>query len=198
MTPTGGLTADPLDILLRHDHWGTRRVLEICATLTPEQFERKFEIGPGSLHNTLAHMIGAMRRWADRIAGRVLRPSIDALRSGATEAWVYTPQELMGLLDEAATDLAVIATEARLPGGVGLESIFEVQFGPTLYRFTRGVALVHIATHGMHHRAQCMNMIRHLGLTGLSAAELPEIGVCDWQAEIETKQLEPFVRRNPA
>ena len=64
MTPTGGLTADPLDILLRHDHWGTRRVLEICATLTPEQFQQRFEIGPGSLHNTLAHVIGAMRRCA--------------------------------------------------------------------------------------------------------------------------------------
>lgn len=197
MTTSGGLTADPLDILLRHDHWGTGRVLEICATLTPEQFGRKFEIGPGSLHNTLAHTVGAMRRWADRIAGRTLRPSIDALRAGggaAAEARVFTPQELMGLLDEAAADLAVIATEARLPGGSGLDSVIDVQFGPTLYRFTRGVALVHIATHGMHHRAQCMNMIRRLGLPGLSAEDLPEIGVCDWQAEVETKQLEPFVR----
>ncbi|MEK6702974.1 MAG: DinB family protein [Planctomycetota bacterium] len=189
------LSSDALDILLRHDHWATRRVLEICATLTPEQFGRKFEIGPGSLHHTLAHTVGAMRRWADRIVGRELRPSIDALRGGAAaEVRVFTPQELVGLLDEAATDLAVIATEARLPGGSGLDSVIEVQFGPTLYRFTRGAALVHIGTHGMHHRAQCMNMIRRLGLPGLSAEDLPEIGVCDWQAEVETKQLKPFVR----
>ena len=71
-----------------------------------------------------------------------------------------------------------------------------MKFGATVYRFTRGVALVHIATHGMHHRAQCMNMIRHLGLAGLLVSDLPEIGVCDWQAEVESKQLEPFVRRN--
>jgi hypothetical protein len=42
--------SDPLDILLTHDRWATRGVLEACAALTPEQFQLRFDIGPGSLH----------------------------------------------------------------------------------------------------------------------------------------------------
>jgi uncharacterized damage-inducible protein DinB len=41
--------------------------------------------------------------------------------------------------------------------------------------------LVHVATHGSHHRAQGLNMLRRLGLPGVSD-RLPEIDVLDWQA----------------
>ena len=62
MTLDGGLSADPLDILLKHDRWGTRRLLDVCEGLTAEQFQRRFDMGPGSLHDTLTHIIAAMRR----------------------------------------------------------------------------------------------------------------------------------------
>ena len=31
-------------------------------------------------------------------------------------------------------------------------------------QFTRAAAMVHVTTHGMHHRAQALNMLRHLGV----------------------------------
>ena len=37
--------------------------------------------------------------------------------------------------------------------------------------------LAHVATHGMHHRAQCLNMLRQLG------APLPEIDLLEWQLQ---------------
>ncbi|MFM8818841.1 MAG: DinB family protein [Phycisphaerales bacterium] len=163
---------DPLDILLRHDAWATREVLRACARLTEEQWHRRFEIGPGSLHDTLTHVVGAMFRWADRIDGppAALRPSIegDARR---------TPAELLELLESAASGLTASAERAKARG-LGTE--FEVTLAGQTHRFTLGAALVHVTTHGMHHRAQCLNMLRHLAVPGISD-RLPEIDPLDWQ-----------------
>ena len=169
--------ADPLDILLRHDAWATREVLRACTALTDEQWHRRFEIGPGSLHDTLTHVIGAMLRWADRIDGppTPLRPSIE----GAARR---TPTELLAILEPAAAGLAASAERARARG---LGTAFDVTLAGQTHRFTLGAALVHVTTHGMHHRAQCLNMLRHLGVPGVSD-RLPEIDPLDWQLQATT------------
>ena len=166
--------ADPLDILLRHDAWATREVLRACAALTDEQWHRRFEIGPGSLHDTLTHVIGAMLRWADRIDGppTPLRPSIE-------DEARRTPAELLAILEPAAAGLAASAERARARG---LGTAFDVTLAGQTHRFTLGAALVHVTTHGMHHRAQCLNMLRHLGVPGVSD-RLPEIDPLDWQLQ---------------
>lgn len=190
----GDLSYNPLDVLLRHDHWGTRRVLEVCRDLTPEQFGQRFDIGPGSLHETLTHVIGAMRRWADRLVQRPLRPAVDNPPRNAgmpSEYRVRTPDELIALLDEAAAELAAIAGEIQKPGGAGLSSEIRFALDGAEHRTTRGAGLVHVTTHGSHHRAQCLNMLRRLGVL-----RLPELTVVDWQSEVETKMTEPFARRN--
>jgi len=190
-----GLSSDPLEILLKHDHWGTKRLLEVCEGLTPEQFHQKFDIGPGSLHATLTHIIGAMQRWAVRVDERQLRPEVDEPSRHPDLPSDYrqrTPRELIELLDEAADDLAAVADAAAEDG---LDETIIVRFGQTDYTFTKAAALVHVATHGMHHRAQCLNMLRRLEIEK-SPDDLPELGVIDWQAEVETRQLKPYTRRN--
>ena len=164
--------SDPLDILLRHDAWATREVLRACSGLTDEQWHRRFEIGPGSLHDALTHVVGAMLRWADRIDGppTELRPSIEGIAR-------RTPAELLALLEAAESGLAASADRARARG-LGTE--FDVTLAGKTHRFTLGAALVHVTTHGMHHRAQCLNMLRHLGAPGISD-RLPEIDPLDWQ-----------------
>ncbi len=52
--------SDPLTILLLHDRWATGQVLEACEGLPEEAFHRRFEIGPGSLHDALTHIVGTM------------------------------------------------------------------------------------------------------------------------------------------
>jgi uncharacterized damage-inducible protein DinB len=46
--------------------------------------------------------------------------------------------------------------------------------GKTL-QLTRGAVLAQVATHGMHHRAQCLNMLRQLGVS-----PLPPSSVVEW------------------
>ncbi|MEY5060612.1 MAG: hypothetical protein RIS45_533 [Planctomycetota bacterium] len=172
--PCGAAQAhDPLAISLEHNAWATREVLRACEKLTDDAWHRRFEIGPGSLHDTITHIVGAMFRWADRIDGppRVVRPSIE---DGSRR----TPAELRALLDLAAADLAATAARAQARG---LSTALDVTLGGTPYRFTLGAMLMHVATHGMHHRAQCLNMLRHLAVPGVSDA-LPEIDLLEWEA----------------
>ena len=128
-------------------------------------------MGPGSLHDTLTHIVGAMLRWADRIDGppQPVRASIeDGTRRSAAQ--------LRALLDDADSSLAASAARARQRG---LEAALDVTLGGTPYRFTLGAMLAHVATHGMHHRAQCLNMLRQLAAPGVSDA-LPEIDALDF------------------
>jgi uncharacterized damage-inducible protein DinB len=187
------LSSDPLDILLAHNLWATRRVLEACLPLSAEQFARPFDMGPGNLHDTLTHIIAAMRRWCDRLAGRTLRPAIDKpLRNVGAAGMVSqyktrTPAELIALLEEAAKELDALVHGLGRPGARSLGDTVPVEFNGKVYTFTLGAGLVHVLTHGVHHRAQCLNMLRQIGVYAVK--DLPELAVVDWQAEVETGQL---------
>lgn len=163
--PTLGPNAragDPLEILLAHNRWATRNVLEVCRGLTPEQFARPFEMGPGSLHATLLHVLGAMRGWGDMLAGREQRPRLE--HDGPR-----TPEQMLELLDEISDDLEASARAHPNDEDVSGER------GGRRYTFRRGAVLTHVLTHGMHHRAQCLNMLRQLGVE-----PLPRSAVIEW------------------
>lgn len=153
--------SDPVEILLASNRWATRNILEACAGLSEDQFHRRFEMGPGSLHDALTHILGAMRGWGDLLAGREQRPRLDGEQRSV-------PQ-LLELLDEIADDLDASAKAHPVD-----ELVTRVRDGKT-YTFTRGAVLTHVTTHGMHHRAQCLNMLRHLGVD-----PLPASSVVDW------------------
>ncbi len=155
-------TADPIEVLLAHDTWATRELLTVVATLPTEQFTRQFPMGPGSIQATLTHMLGAVRAWTDLLAGRDFRPRLEATGP-------YRPEQLLTFLDESVKDFA---THARAHPLSGL--VHRVRDGKT-YTFTRCVVITHVATHGMHHRAQCLNMLRQLGVT-----PLPKSSVVEW------------------
>ena len=154
-------SSDPIEILLTQNCWATRNLLETCGTLTSEQFHQRFEMGPGSLHDTLTHILGAMRGWGDMLAGREQRERLEGQQR--------TTQELLSLLDEISEDLADSAqkhpTHELVTGSRGGRS----------FTFSRGGVLTHVTTHGMHHRAQCLNMLRQLGVE-----PLPPSAVVEW------------------
>lgn len=162
-------TSNPLDILLAHDRWATGQILAACAKLTPEQFHQRFEMGPGSLHDTTTHILAAMRVWGDLLAGREQRPRLEGTKR--------TPDELLTMLDEIAGDMAASARAHPVD-----QTLSRIRDGKT-YTFTRGGVLTHITTHGMHHRAQCLNMLRHLGVK-----PLPLSSVMEWINTVDSRQ----------
>jgi uncharacterized damage-inducible protein DinB len=159
-----------LSTLFGHNLWATDVLLRRCRTLTSEQFHQRFEIGLGSLHDTLRHIIGAMLRWADRIGERPLRDSIE--KSGRT----YSPDELRELLRQAHEDLFGVVRRVAADGRLNEKMQFVAPDTPA-YTFTRCSAIVHVATHGMHHRAQALNMLRRLGLPPLEM----DLDTVEWE-----------------
>ncbi len=155
-------TSDFREILLVTNQWATRNILDACVPLDHDQFHRSFEMGLGSLHNTTTHILGAMRGWDDLLAGREQRPRLEE------EADERTPAQLIQLLDEIAADLYQSAT------GHPPDEIVTGSRGGREYSFTRGGVITHVTTHGMHHRAQCLNMLRHLGVSPLPASSVVE------------------------
>ncbi len=158
--------SNPLDILLAHNHWATRNVLDACSALSTEQFHRRFEMGLGNLHDTFDHVIGAIRVWTDVLHQRPVRPISDGKTRGV-------PDFLM-LLDATCAELDEIARAHPLEGVVE-----RIRDGKT-WKYTRGAVLTHVTTHGMHHRAQALNMLRHLGVKSL-----PQSSVVEWMRAVD-------------
>jgi uncharacterized damage-inducible protein DinB len=156
-------TSDLLQILLAHDPWATQQILDACLKLTAEQFHQRFDMGPGSLHDTTAHIIGAMQAWTQTLAGQPMGARIDK------DGQRCTPEQLKAALHTAASELAAEAHRLPLTGMVSRE-----RDGKT-FQFTRGAVLAHMATHAMHHRAQCLNMLKQLGVK-----PLPPSSVTEW------------------
>jgi uncharacterized damage-inducible protein DinB len=162
-------TSNPVEILLEHDRWATRNIIAACAGLTHDQFHQRFEMGPGSLHETTTHILHALRGWGDLLAGREQRPPLE----GKERA----PAELLALLDELADDFSANARKHPL------EETVSRQRDGKMYTFSRGGVITHVATHGMHHRAQCLNMLRHLGVN-----PLPQSSVLEWMLMADPKK----------
>ncbi len=139
-----------------------------------------------------------MRIWTDRLAGRPLRPRLMA-RPGqvdpTADAKPRTPDELLTLLDDAERDLSQTAAACDLGSIVAME--WPAGHGHPAgamkaYTFTRAAVIAHVTTHGYHHRAQCLNMLRQLGAPVPGVTDgYPELSAVDWQAAVE---LPPAIR----
>ena len=141
--------------LFRFDDWGNRKVLELAAPLPDALLDRPFEMGSGSLRKTLQHMHGAAAIWLDRWKGihPAQFPPSDATAgmSALAESIRRTAEQrdaFVAGFDDAK--LAAELTFANLKGE----------------RHTRRFVdlMLHVVNHGVHHRAQAANMLRHLGV----------------------------------
>lgn len=169
-----------LSHLLAHDAWATRRLLEHASLLDDAALDRPFDIGPGCLRATFTHIVSAMARWADRITECEIRPTLES-RLDPTCA-PLSVADLLAALDHGARDLVESACLAEQRGLTGfIVARFTNAAGHTReITMTRAGALVHVATHGMHHRAQCLNMLRRLNIPGISDT-LPDLDAIDYE-----------------
>ncbi|MGA2231921.1 MAG: DinB family protein [Tepidisphaeraceae bacterium] len=148
-----------LERLLRHDAWTTRSLLLLCRELTDAELDREFDIGHRSLRRTFRHMVANMECWCDLMTGKPQR-----LKQPGGEL----PRNVAGMvqrLDLVGEELLLLGTSVVAEGR---EDDFFVDYldePPT--QKPLGAGLVHVATHGMHHRAQCLYLMRLLGVKGL-------------------------------
>lgn len=166
------MTHDPIDMLIAHNAWANEQVFARCRTLSEAELHQRFEIGLGSLHDTLLHNTAGYRWWTDRIADREPRPFLEAPSMRVSLA------ELERLTAEAQSDLNEVARLLKDSGRLNEVMISRMPPGK---RFSRTTALMHCFTHAIHHRSQALNMLRRLR-PGEAA---PEIDLTVWQIESE-------------
>ncbi len=152
--------SDPVEILVAHNQWATKKIIEACANLTPKQMEQTFEMGPGCLQKSLVHILGAMQGWGDMLAGREQRPRLENSSQSLAA--------MTSLLQQLSED--ILASTQNHPSN---ESVTGERGGRS-FTFKRGAVITHVMTHGMHHRAQCLNMLRHLGVDPLPPSSIME------------------------
>jgi uncharacterized damage-inducible protein DinB len=145
--------------LFDHDTWATRRLLELCRTLPPEDFTRSVPLSPGSLEQLCRHLVGSMFLFADRLNRwpHLPRYIVDE---------PLPPELLLAEFDIAAEDLSAAVRQALaehpLTGTLNWTNSDEGEIAPE-DQVTYAVALAQMIDHGIHHRTQAMDMLQLLG-----------------------------------
>lgn len=156
-----------LERLLRHDAWTTRELLRRAAKLRDAALDEEFDLGHRTLRRTFVHMISNMECWCDLMTGSPQRENVPGEAANSIAG-------LIQRLDRAAAELLALGESVEREGRVDDEFVDALDNPPR--RKPLGAGLVHIATHGMHHRAQCLYILRRLG-----AADLPEGDALSWE-----------------
>ena len=149
-----------LETLFAYDRWATRTLIEACAELTPEEFERSVGIGPGSVERTLNHLVGAMFFFADRLSRCVPRPRLE--KDGRTK----TATELLALFDQADREFGeavqrTIETHV-LTDLLNWTDTDEGEIDPD-DQIPYALAFAQMIDHGIQHRTQVADMLELLG-----------------------------------
>lgn len=147
------MTVKDLERMFEYGYWANRRLFEVVAKLTPEEFTRQVAGGYGSVRNTLVHTLSAEWGWLERCGGGpprgpALKPddyqTFESLRARWDEVERYVRDFLATLTDDDL-DRMIQFNLGELRGG------------------RVGALMQHAANHGVHHRGQIAVLLRMLG-----------------------------------
>ncbi len=143
-----------LRFTLAHHEWAIARLLDECERLTAEQFDRDLGIGPGSLRINIAHTLEAMLFFADNFATREFVEPAGLASLGTTVTGLRT---LLARASVSLRDSMMGAVEA----GLGPRVHWPNAPGGSM---SVAAAIAQVFDHAIAHRAQCVNMLKRLGV----------------------------------
>src|SRR4051812_28901000 len=130
-----------LDRYLGYEGWTTGHILTRCQELTREQLHQAFDIGHGSLHETIVHLISVLEIWLE-----MMREEPSAQRSPiADNAPAY--------LERFNAAMAGFSHFARsMVTANRLDDTFPNTFDEPPTYVTFGGTILHVLTHTTVHR----------------------------------------------
>jgi uncharacterized damage-inducible protein DinB len=141
--------------LFEYNYWARDRQLQVCATLTAEQFVRPLGNSFPSVRDTLVHLAAVEWLWLERWRGRSPRalpkpdefPALDAV----TQYWQTVERQMRAfvgdLTDEAlASDMTCVSTRGQA------------------WTFPLWRMIEHLLHHQSYHRGQVTALFRQLGV----------------------------------
>ena len=146
---------DILERYLGYESWTLRYFIKRCYEVSPTQLHQSFDVGLGSVHATLAHIIGNLETWTDLMRERTVRH----LPAPATvDAYLER-------FDAAQADFVELAHELAVRDRLDDVYLDMLDVPPTLKTF--GGTLLHVLTHTTVHRWEIQHMLQRLGLVDL-------------------------------
>ncbi len=143
-----------IESLYQYNDWANGRLLQLAQGLADEQLDSPKEMGFGSLRATLFHMLAAEQIWLERWQ---LKP------------WRTLPLNPEGVSLEAIAAGLKAASEQRweiIRGGRESEWSNSISYRDSKQNDHSNRLidmLVHVANHGVHHRAQSLYMLKQFG-----------------------------------
>ena len=150
-------------VMLNFDAWANDRLFDACVALDDAALDQEFEMGLGSIRKSLVHNLGAMIGWTG-----VLQEAKDPFAAMQKET-ANSIEDLRDAQKRASQEFQAAVLSGQFTDTMNREREDKVLV------FTRGGICAHVMTHSMHHRAQCLNMLRQLGV-----GDLPESSVFQW------------------
>lgn len=129
-------------------------VLEAAAALRDERLSQSFEMGLGTLRRTLSHIRAAEHWWLENWTRGPGAP-FPAISDTSTIAELRQDYE-----ETAAVRNRYIAT---LTDDDMMRTVKAVSRSGAALEFPLGVTMLQLCHHGVHHRAQSVNMVKRLG-----------------------------------
>lgn len=150
------MTVKELGNLYDYGYWANRKLFDVIAQLSPEEFTRITAGSYESIRNTMVHVLSAEAGWLDRCGGPKrgprLRPADYPTAESVRQAWNKVEDNVRGFLARL--------TDEDLGRNV------EFSFDPNkTYSMSLGELMQHAAIHAVHHRGQVALLLRLLGYT---------------------------------
>lgn len=169
---------DLLDLLLDHDGWATRRLLDASGGLTDAQLDQEFDIGHRTLRATFGHMIFNVPFWSAFLEGG--QPADGGYSADAQP----DDRSLAALIDHHERSYAAFATVARRLRDEGrLDETFVDHYAvPKSF----GGTILMVVGHNTEHRTEALHILERLGVP-----DLPEVDLGVWDYLL--RNTEPVV-----
>lgn len=141
-----------IDTLYAYNDWANARILKLAEGLSDDQLDQQRDLGFGSLRATLSHILAAERiwllRWRKQPNPKYPRDegkhSLGAIGEGLREV----ARERKALIDlERADGWSRRVTYRDLQNNEHQQRLDDL--------------LMHVANHGIHHRAQALHFLKH-------------------------------------
>ncbi len=143
-----------LEDLYRYNRWAMQRILAMCETLTDMQLDEPREIGFGSLRNTLFHILAAEEIWLERWEAQPWRPF-------ETDAKGITVAAIADRLSQVESRRCHLLDEHRSSNWARMV-VYKNAKGEE-FQNQLGDLAIHVANHGIHHRAQALYLLKQHG-----------------------------------
>ena len=158
---------DLLDLLLDHDRWATRRLLDASAGLTDAQWDQPFDIGHRTLRETFGHTVFNVPFWTAFLEGG--QPADGGYSADAQP----DDRSLAALTDHHERSYAAFAGTSRRLRNEG--RLGDTYLDHYAVRKSFGGTILMVVEHNAEHRTEVLHILARLGVP-----DLPEVDLGVW------------------